>query len=653
MKLIHILLILVFLFVSVPAQEIVDLGIEASFYEMQADANNVIHVFWMKGLSPFYGKLKNNEIIDQEPIPGMGYIAVNKFRPKISVMPDGSQIHIAYSDRDIAANKILHTYKDSTGWHNKTAYVGDFSRLIQYPSMAIDGQGVAHFVFNRYAKGSNLIPTMYVRRAPGGEYVQMDYLSPKELRSIWPEVYNDKDGNIHAVWSNNKYSLHYRYATAGGDLSQSPTIDIPRINYYNKQADMFVDQENNIHLVFLAYEKPGVRINQSHSWSNLDNLEFTEPENSNPALIKMEGHYHDDPVIAAKDPDNVYISWAQETAANYVSTVELAKKTDGVWEMIHLDKASALKTDSKPAIAMSRNKVYIMWRSGRKTLKIFTETIGYGEGITSPADGDNVCGPLVTFEANNDPEVVSSVEFFVDGASIGTSSEEPYSIQWDASGADLGQHALSITATKSDGSTSENAITVNLNCPPEISILNLIDGGCISGTVDIELYANDDTDDLSKVELYIDNALVSTFSAPPYSYTWNTNGLSSGNHSVKAIAYEGAGQTSSESVTVKTCPVYQPLNVIGEFSLKQTIFFRESSAVLKWEANPANASVAEYRVYRILRGHKELALVADPGTFTFKEVVDDSVDVLAYTVTTVDNSGNQSTGAFVVLEKVK
>ncbi len=653
MKLIHILLVLILLFVSIPAQEIVDLGIEADFYEMQADANNVIHVFWMKSGSPFYGKLKNNEIIDQEAITGMGYIAVNKYRPRISVMPDGSQVHIGYSNRETGGNTILHTYKDSTGWHNKTAYVADFSRLVQYPAMAIDGQGVAHFVFNRFASGSTQIPTMYVRRVPGGEYVQMDYLSPKEQRSIWPDIYNDKNGNVHAVWSNNKYTLHYRFALAGGDLSQSTTIDIPRINYYNKQADIFVDTNNNVHLVFLAYERPGTRINQAHSWSSLDNLEFTEPEYSNPELIKMEGHYHDDPVIAAKDPDNVYISWAQETAANKVTKVELAKKTDGVWETIHLDTESSLKTDSKPAIAMSKNKVHIMWRSGQKTLKVYTETVGYGEGITSPADGDNICGPLVYFEANNDPEVVSSVEFFVDGESIGTSSEEPFSINWDATGADLGQHAFSIKATKTDGSTADNAITVNLNCPPEISILNLIDGGCISGTVDIELYADDDTDDLSKVELFIDNELVRTFNSAPYSYTWNTEGISSGNHTVQAVAYEGAGQTSAESVTVKTCPVYQPLNVTGEFSLKQTIFFRESSAVLKWEANPANASVAEYRVYRILRGQKELALVADPGTFTFKEVVDDSVDVLAYTVTTVDNAGNESTGAFVVLEKIK
>ena len=45
MKLIHILLILVFLFVSVPAQEIVDLIEEGDYFDIVSDANNVVHIF--------------------------------------------------------------------------------------------------------------------------------------------------------------------------------------------------------------------------------------------------------------------------------------------------------------------------------------------------------------------------------------------------------------------------------------------------------------------------------------------------------------------------------------------------------------------------------------------------------------------------------
>ncbi len=651
MKLIHVFLIIIFMFVSVPAQEIIDLGVKADFYEMQADANNVVHIFWLRKNIPYYGQVKNNKIIKKETIPGLGYVAVNKFRPRISVMPDGSEIHIAYAQKEIGPNQVKHAYKDSTGWHVKTAYTGDFGRLVQYISCAVDGTGVTHFIFVRYRNGSNDIPVVYVRKARNGQYIQKGYLSPKTVRNIWPDIYNDKQGNIHAVWSINKRTIHYRFARAGGDLSQSPTIDIPTKDNSAKQPDIFVDTENNVHLVYLSYNLPGARINQGHSYASLDNFDFTKTEYCNPRLIKMEGHYHDDPVIAAINPENVYISWAQETDANKVTTVELAKKTDGVWRMIHLDRNAMLKTNSKPAIAMSKNKVHIIWRSNTKTLKMYTESIGYSQGISAPLDGENVCGPLVYFEANIDPQVVSSVEFFVDGKSIGTSSTEPFSIKWNTGNAKLGQHSLSIKATKADNSIIEKSITVTLNCPPELSIINLVDGGCVSGTVKIELYANDDRDELGNVELYIDNVLVNTFTSAPYSYEWNTVGISEGSHTVKAKAYEGSGQTKTDSVTVTKCPVYQPLNISGEFSLKRTIFFKESSTILQWEANPLNTSVKEYRVYRILKGNKQLVKTTDPGNLKYKEVVDDSIEKIAYSVTVVDTSGRESTGAFVVLKK--
>jgi len=654
MKLIHILLILTFLFVSVPAQEIVDLGVEADFYEMQADAKGVVHVFWMRKGTPYYGQLYKNEIINQEQIPNTGYISPNKFRPRISVTPDGDEVHFAYTQKDIGPNQIKHAYKDSSGWHIKTAYVADFSRLVQYAAGAVDGTGTFHMVAVRYRNDSNDIPVIYVRRERGGEYILKDYLSPKTVRNIWPDIYNDKEGNVHAVWSINKDTIHYRFAESGGDLSLSETIDIPMIRNSGKQPDIFADAVNNVHLCYLSYDKPGLQVNQGYSYASLDDLDFISTEHCNPSLIKMEGHYHDDPVIAATDPDNVWIAWAQETAADQVTKVRLAKKVEGDWgnELIQLDNDSLLKTDSKPAIAMSKSRLHIMWRSNSKTMKVYTETVGYGDGITSPEDGENVCGPKVYFEANMDPEEVSSVEFFVNGESIGTSSEEPFSVEWDASEATLGNHTFSITATQTDGGTVEDSITVILNCPPEISILNLVDNCCVSGTFDIELYAADDTDNLDKVELYIDGEKVRTFSSAPYAYTWNTGGLT-GSHNVKAIAYEAGGQTSTDSVSVRSCPVYAPLNLTGEFSLKQTIFFRESSANISWESNPANSSVAEYRVYRVKYGLKELVLIADPGTLSFKEVVDDNVKVLAYSVTTVDNSGNESSGAFVVLEKIE
>lgn len=663
MKLINIFLILIFFFMSVPARElekaydevnyeIVSLGVEANFLDIESDANNVVHIVWWRQGSPFYGQIKNNEIINKESIPGLGYVVSKKFKPRFSVKPDGTEVHFVYTQKDSNATEIKHAWRDSDGnWHVKQAYK-KAGKLVQYPSCAVDNEGIVHITFTRYTAEGGSLPVMYLRKVPGGIYKEMDIVSLKILKNKWPDIYNDKKGNIHLVWSIDKSTLHYRTVESGGDLSKTTRIDLPVREEKNKQPDIFVDEEDNVHVASLSYPLPGNLVYIDHFDAEPPATSFSRPTHTTANMFAIHAEYHTDPVVAAKNRDLVYVAWAQGTADHLVRKVRMSIKRDGEWALMKLDDEATIKQEGgRPASAMTRNRVYIVWTSKDHIMKMYTESIGYGSGITLPADGDNVCGPIVDIEANMDPETISSVEFFADGESLGTSDTEPFSIKWDASEATLGQHNLSIIATKTDGSTENDDITVKLNCPPELSIINLVEGACVSGTVDIELYANDDTDNLDKVELYIDGKRVRTFNNPPYSYGWNTSNLSSGNHKVKAIAYETGGQTSTDAVTVSKCPVYQPLNLTGEFSLKQTIFFKESSAVLNWEENPANSSVAEYRIYRILRGKKELAQVVDNGTFTFKEVIDESVEVLAYAVTTVDNSGNESVGAFVVLEK--
>lgn len=61
---------------------------------------------------------------------------------------------------------------------------------------------------------------------------------------------------------------------------------------------------------------------------------------------------------------------------------------------------------------------------------------------------------------------------------------------------------------------------------------------------------------ISKVEFYIDNALVNTDISYPYSYLWNTRTNTVGLNTLKAIAYDAQGAaTVSQAVTVKAALV--------------------------------------------------------------------------------------------------
>ncbi len=85
---------------------------------------------------------------------------------------------------------------------------------------------------------------------------------------------------------------------------------------------------------------------------------------------------------------------------------------------------------------------------------------------------------------------------------------------------------------------------------PTVSISSPAAGATVSGTVGFAATASDNVG-VAKVEFFIDNGLVGTDTASPFSYAWNTAASTNGTHVLKARAYDAAGNTaSSATVTV-------------------------------------------------------------------------------------------------------
>lgn len=85
--------------------------------------------------------------------------------------------------------------------------------------------------------------------------------------------------------------------------------------------------------------------------------------------------------------------------------------------------------------------------------------------------------------------------------------------------------------------------------PLSVAITSPADGATVSGTVNVDIAATSGIG-ISKVELYIDGTLAATESISPYSFSWNTTGLS-GTHTLIGKVYDVVGSTAtSSSVTV-------------------------------------------------------------------------------------------------------
>jgi hypothetical protein len=85
--------------------------------------------------------------------------------------------------------------------------------------------------------------------------------------------------------------------------------------------------------------------------------------------------------------------------------------------------------------------------------------------------------------------------------------------------------------------------------PPVVTIASPANGATVSGNVAVSASATDNVA-VSQVSIYIDGALESTSAGSKDSYNWNTRKVNSGNHTIKATAWDAAGNSASTSITV-------------------------------------------------------------------------------------------------------
>ncbi|PKD41689.1 peptidase S8 [Methylomonas sp. Kb3] len=189
------------------------------------------------------------------------------------------------------------------------------------------------------------------------------------------------------------------------------------------------------------------------------------------------------------------------------------------------------------------------------------DTLAPTAAISSPTAGAVVSGLTSVAVNANDNVAVSQVSFYAGGKLVGTDGTAPYTFSWDSTTVANGNINLMAVATDFSGNQgSSSAVTVNVQnqttvsttdqAAPTVTISNPINGAKLSGSVvSISAAAKDDVA-VAKVQLYIDNKLVSSTTNKNLSYSWNVKKVAAGSHSIKAVATDTANKTGAVSILV-------------------------------------------------------------------------------------------------------
>ncbi|MTW12719.1 S8 family serine peptidase [Pseudoduganella eburnea] len=182
--------------------------------------------------------------------------------------------------------------------------------------------------------------------------------------------------------------------------------------------------------------------------------------------------------------------------------------------------------------------------------------------IAAPLGSSTVSG-LVPVSVNATDNVgVARVELKVNSTVVATDTSAPFAFSWDSKGVSNGMVSLTAVAYDAAGNVaSSTPVSVNVanttttivttdTTPPAVRVTNPV-AGRVNGNVNVSVSASDNQPVSELVlSLYVDGVLRASGAGSSLSYNWQTNREAKGTHSLKALAKDKAGNSSSYTVNV-------------------------------------------------------------------------------------------------------
>ncbi|HEU4935164.1 MAG TPA: Ig-like domain-containing protein [Vicinamibacterales bacterium] len=190
--------------------------------------------------------------------------------------------------------------------------------------------------------------------------------------------------------------------------------------------------------------------------------------------------------------------------------------------------------------------------------------------LTSPANGASFTAPasvVLTASASDSDGTIARVEFYNGTTLLNTDTTATYSFTWSSVAA--GTYSLRAVAYDNSGanatSTTATVTVVGANQAPAVTLTSPANGSTFTAPASVTLGANASDSDgtIAKVEFYNGTTLLNTDTSAPYSFAWLS--VAAGTYTVKAIAYDNTGASTSSAtstITVSTSTTTPPTGVI-------------------------------------------------------------------------------------------
>ncbi|WP_164821253.1 Ig-like domain-containing protein [Paenibacillus koleovorans] len=193
--------------------------------------------------------------------------------------------------------------------------------------------------------------------------------------------------------------------------------------------------------------------------------------------------------------------------------------------------------------------------------------------ISAPSASSTISGSTTITASATDATGVSSVQLFIDGIQVGnTLTASPYTTTFNAATLSNGTHTITAKAVDAAGNTSYSApVSVTVtgggssdSTAPTVSMTSP-SPGTVSGSITLSANAADDVR-VGGVTFHVDGKPATTeLLNAPFSTSFNTSSLTSGNHTITAVARDTSGNTTtSTGVTVNVTDGTPPQGVISQ-----------------------------------------------------------------------------------------